>query len=112
MYLADGVLPSSISIPQPHVCVVVFYTILGYQIYDWLTSMCHLQGSVENLYINVDCDSDTWNSVFFPILHLGIIEHCKNHIRFIIIGYELLQEHIFFCLVYFSGSRHSSGNRR
>ena len=96
MYLVDGVLPSCTGIPQPHVRVVVFCTILGRQIYDRLTSMCHLQGSVQNLYINIDCDSDTWNSVFFPILHLGVIEHCKNHIRFTITRYELLQEHIFF----------------
>jgi hypothetical protein len=59
MHLANGILPSSIGILQPHVRVVVFCTILGCQIYDWLTSMHNLQGSTKNLYINVDCDSDT-----------------------------------------------------
>jgi hypothetical protein len=96
MYSANGVLPLSTRIPQPLVRVVVFHTILGRQIYDRLTSMRHLQGSAENIYIDVDCDSDTWSSVFSPIFHLGVIEHHKNHIRFTITGYELLQEHIFF----------------
>ena len=34
MHLANGVLPSSICILQPHVRVVLFCTILGCQIYD------------------------------------------------------------------------------
>jgi hypothetical protein len=59
MYSANGVLPSSTGIPQPHVRIVVFRTILGCQIYDRLTSMRHLRGSTENSYIDVDCDSDT-----------------------------------------------------
>ena len=90
MYSTNGILPSSTGIPEPYVRIVVFRTILGRQIYDWLTSMLHLRGSAKNLYIDVDCDSDTWNSVFSPILHLGVIEHCKNHIRFTITRYELL----------------------
>jgi hypothetical protein len=102
MYSANGVLPSSTGIPQPHVRVVVFRTILGRQIYDRLTSMHHLRGSVENSYINVDCASDTWSSMFSPILHLSVMKHHKNHIRFTITGYELFQEHIFFAWSAFS----------
>jgi hypothetical protein len=59
MYSANGVLPSSIGIPQLHVHIVVFCTILGHQKYDWLTSICHLQESTKNSYIDVDCNSDT-----------------------------------------------------
>jgi hypothetical protein len=29
-------------------------------------------------------------------MYLGVIEHYKNYIRFTIIGYELLQQHVFF----------------
>ena len=101
-YSASGVLPSSIGIPQPHVRVVVFRNILGRHIYDRLTSMRHLRGSSDHSYIDVDCDSDTWNSVFASILQHSIVEHHNNHIRVTVTGYELLRQYIFYAWTTFS----------
>ena len=39
--------------------VLVFRTILGTHIYDRLTNLRHIQGTNDDSYINVECDSDT-----------------------------------------------------
>ena len=47
-YSQAGVLPSCIGIPQPHVRVLVFKTILGSHIYDRLTSLRHIRGTSDD----------------------------------------------------------------
>ena len=95
-YSQAGVLPSCIGIPQPHVRVLVFKTILGSHIYDHLTSLRHIRGTSDDSYIDVECDSDTLSAVFGPILQYCVVEHHTRHIRLACTGYDILRQHIFY----------------